>query len=175
MLTPRHSHALVSDAIAVKPLRAIGHCLPIYSFFSVVILLFSCVLLLLRKSYTIPIQILRYSICLRKQQRLLVRVPFSRCRQTFFTSSRSSKPFIAESTVFLSILHSCAINRLDGKQQFFSLSLWQIRQQQTVNSFGFNPSENIRLGSIKKFLFRIFYLLLWDLRMCVFLFYPSLL
>ena len=36
---------------------------------------------------------------------------------------------IAESTVFLSTLHSCAINRLDGKQQFFSLSLWRIRQQ----------------------------------------------
>ena len=53
-------------------------------------------------------------------------------------------------------MHSCAIKRLEGKQLFFSLSLCRTRQQYTANSFGFNPSENIRLGNIKKFLFRIF-------------------
>ena len=50
------------------------------------------------------------------------------------------------------MLHSVAISRRDGKQLSVFLSLCLSKQQYTTNSFGFNPSSNIWLGTIKKFL-----------------------
>ena len=67
-------------------------------------------------------------------------------------SPRASSSLRAESTVFLSMLHSSAMSRRDGKQLSVFLSLCLSKQQYTTNSFGFSPSSNIWLGTMKKFL-----------------------
>ena len=67
----------------------------------------------------------------------------------FFTSPAFSRLIIAASTVFLSIQHSSAISRRDGKQTPF-LSLCFTRQQYTIKSRGFNLKLNMRLATIKK-------------------------
>lgn len=107
---------------------------------------------MIRNFYTIPAKYLRYSKRLVTQYRLLVFVPFSRLRQIFCTRPKAERFAIAESTVFLSIEHSDAIIRLDGKQKPVSLSLCRSKQQYTVKSLGFNLNSKILFETIKKFL-----------------------
>ena len=102
---------------------------PIYSSFLLVILLLTLFFLWVRISEATHEEFLHYSKSEARKYILLVREPFSRYLHIFLMSPRASNSLSAESTVFLSMLHSSAMSRRDGKQLTVFLSLCLSKQQ----------------------------------------------
>ena len=103
--------------------------LPISFSFLLVILLLSLIFLWIWIFEATPKDFLQYSKRETRWYILLVREPFSRYLHTLLISPRASSSLRAESTVFLSMLHSSAISRRDGKQLSVFLSLCLSKQQ----------------------------------------------